>query len=115
MKDQFPRYDKHVVPENIKPQMSGPEELELTWDGLPGVDYNVRYWKLGQSKQNLTVKNSSSAVVQLPAGGGGTMMWNIQVGWAVGTGMYQVQSDLETTRLYTTRTSVIRGFFPESW
>jgi hypothetical protein len=25
------------------------------------------------------------------------------------------QSDLDTTRLYTTRTSVIRGFFLESW
>jgi hypothetical protein len=27
----------------------------------------------------------------------------------------QIQSDLDTTRVYTTRTSVIRGFFSESW
>ena len=54
-------------------------ELELSWEGLPGVDYNVRYWRLGENKQNLTVRNSSRAVVQLPSSSAGSMMWNIQV------------------------------------
>ena len=72
-----------MVPSEIKPLMTSPREIQLTWEGLPGVDYNVRFWKLGENKQNLTVSNRSSVVIPLQANSGGTMMWNIQVSWFV--------------------------------
>ena len=59
--------------------MSGEGSLQLTWDGVPGEDYNIRYWKLEDKKQYLTVRNRSRAVIPLPAGD--NMVWNIQVRW----------------------------------
>ena len=37
---------------------------QVTWRGLPGLNYNIKFWELGGTEHNLTVHNISTAVLE---------------------------------------------------